>query len=377
MKVKRPYAFRVKVQKILQPLLRYILPLAALIYLAWVLLGIPAESLSAWSASFSQGRQWPWLVLVLLMLAALNWLLEAFKWQLLARKLQPLSFGRALSGVLYGVSLGMITPKRSGEVAGRVLSLEPGKRWKGVLVNAAGGLTQLGVTLMAGILSLLWVSVIDFSSHPGPAGGPFPFSDASELQLVGADAFQNPEGSRHVATARNFPLAWLLFPVLAFVLLALLVAGVRPLIRRILAWPRAPRWTRSMSVLMEVSRDEMLLLTVLSACRYVICLLQFYLLLRLFHYPMPWLQAVLLLALMYLVMTAVPLSALAEAGVRGAVILLVYGYMFRHEDALPPAHEAALTAAVLGLWLVNLVLPGLAGALLALSGKVPMKTSVA
>lgn len=377
MKVKRPCAFHPKVRKILQPLLRYFLPLLAFIYLAWVLSGIPPESLSAWAASFAHGRHWPWLVSALLMLAALNWLLEAFKWQLLGRKLQPLSFGRALSSVLYGVSLGMITPKRSGEVAGRVLALEPGKRWKGVLVHTAGGLTQLGVTLVAGILSLLLVSAIDFSSYPELAESPSPFSKASGLELHDPDAIPHADGSGRMASMGNFPLAWLLYPALAFVLLALLVAGVRPLIRRILSWPRAPRWTRSLSVLMEVSRDEMGVLTLLSALRYVICLLQFYLLLQLFHYPMPWLQAALLLALMYLVMTAVPLSALAEAGVRGAVILLVYGYMFRHADALPPAHEAALTAAVLALWLVNLVLPALIGGLLALAGKVPVKTTPA
>jgi len=59
------------------------------------------------------GQAWRfWLVIIL---AFLNWGLEAKKWQVLIKNLEPLNYFVALKGVLSGVTLSLNTPNRMGE----------------------------------------------------------------------------------------------------------------------------------------------------------------------------------------------------------------------------------------------------------------------
>ena len=54
----------------------------------------------------------------------LNWSIEAIKWRLLIKKMQPITFIEALKGVLSGVAVGTFTPNRIGEFGGRILYLK-------------------------------------------------------------------------------------------------------------------------------------------------------------------------------------------------------------------------------------------------------------
>jgi hypothetical protein len=60
-----------------------------------------------------------------------------------------------------------------------------------------------------------------------------------------------------------------------------------------------------------------------------------------------------------------PVSSLAEVGVRGSVVLVVYELFFKNQ-LHHPSMELSLVAAMMGLWIVNLALPSFAGALIGI-----------
>jgi hypothetical protein len=342
-------ATKAKVHKIIWFVLRYVLPLMALVYLAWSLSRIPREVWQAWLLSLNATKELAWILPALVLLMMLSWGWEAVKWRMLAGKLEPVSFFLAYKGILYGVSMGMITPKRSGEIAGRAMILSPGLRWKGMLINMAGSICQLIVTLVFGLLAL-WI-VLKWFHGRGFSMMPAPDLDAQSV-------------------------IWLLYALPAMLLLVLVIALFRPLLSWLLGRPNLPVWVASFKLFLEISRKEFSLLMLMSLLRYLVFLLQFYLLLRLFQFPLSFVEASLSLALMYLLMAAVPVSALAEVGLRGAAILLVFDFIFADAAVLAPARDAALTAAVLGLWLINLAIPALAGVALSVSGRLSLKPMI-
>jgi hypothetical protein len=347
------------VRKIILLLLRYVLPVAALAYLVRTLSGMPRGIFDLWISSLDIQLGTFLLLALLLVLAAVNWMLEAVKWKLLAGKLEPISIGKAFRGILYGVCLGFVTPKRSGEIAGRALVLKPGNQVKGMLINMAGGLSQLGVTLVVGLASLGWVIYFRGTAASHDASIPSGLAAASDIVAASSEP----------ATASGPSLA--IFPLAILLALIFLLLYSHRLLRWYLSTPGIPKWTTRVSVLLQVSRPELGRLVGLSFIRYLVFLLQFFLLLQVFQTPISLYASFLLLSITYLVLAAIPLSALGEAGIRGSVVLLAYGWIAAGVP-VPPLVETGLVAGILGLWLVNLVLPALAGAALALGGGVSL-----
>jgi uncharacterized membrane protein YbhN (UPF0104 family) len=67
-----------------------------------------------------------------------------------------LTAGRAVKAVLAGMATGLVTPNRIGEYAGRVLLLEPGKRWEAVSLTFIDRLCQMLITILMGGLALFF-----------------------------------------------------------------------------------------------------------------------------------------------------------------------------------------------------------------------------
>ena len=117
------------------------------------------DTAAAWrqlvAATLSGAGRGP--VLAALALVPLNWCLEAWKWQLLARHLEPdHSFGRSLRAVLLGLTLGFATPNRVGDYAARILELHSRRRLDAVGAVFLGRYAQLVATVLAGGAGLLF-----------------------------------------------------------------------------------------------------------------------------------------------------------------------------------------------------------------------------
>ena len=97
-----------------------------------------------------------WLVIIFVFV---NWGIEARKWQLLLKAVQPISFITAFKSVLCGVTLSLNTPNRIGEYGGRILFVKEGNRIKAVTLSIAGGMSQLIITMLMGCFGLAYLLV--------------------------------------------------------------------------------------------------------------------------------------------------------------------------------------------------------------------------
>lgn len=73
-------------------------------------------------------------------------------------------------------------------------------------------------------------------------------------------------------------------------------------------------------------------------------------------------EAYWLISVLYLVMAIIPTIALAEIGIRGEVSKLLFGMI--------SANTLGIVAATVSIWLINLILPAIAGSLLFLGTRI-------
>jgi hypothetical protein len=267
----------------------------------------------------------PWMVLALVCgLMFLNWGIEAFKWQLLLRDVEPLGWMRAFTAVIAGTSIGLVTPNRVGEFAGRVLFLRPVHRVQGSFATLLGSIAQFVVTVLGGTLLL-------FTTSLAPEGA----IDAPVWDLVKWSALLIGVGT-----------VFLYFSPAA-------------LERIFLAVPFLRRYERHVHVLAVFDRPRLVRVLASSALRYMVFTCQFALLLV--HIAgVPWMNAFTAIPLIFLVTTLVPTTALTELGVRGSVA----------EALVTGGEPTGVVIASIIVWVVNIVLPAVAGSLILLVSRI-------
>ena len=273
---------------------------------------------------------WPVLAGVVLLMF-LNWGLETAKWKLLMGKIEPIPFLRAFRAVMTGVSVSMFTPNRVGEYFGRVFILKKGSHIQGILITVIGSMSQLLITLAAGLASLFLFLIIQDFLDPYISG---------QLHLF---------------------LVFAVPPVLALLLfLYFRIPRLTPFLVR--HWKAmAVRLRKYAEVFSWYSRKELFSVLILSFLRYLVFTLQFYIILRLLGVPLPLPEGIMLISLIYLGLTLFPTVALAELGVRGSVSIFLINAWFIHERAMGADIDASILAASSLVWIINLVIPALMG----------------
>lgn len=273
-----------------------------------------------------------WMLWLCVLLMPLNWALESWKWYILCNRLQQVTFVKAFESVLSGLSLSLNTPNRIGEYGGRVLYLQPENRLKGVALTITSSVAQLCITLLLGVLGLLlWKPL-----------------------LLGA-TFENARVSDVLYTS--------------FLCLLVLCTGLTFLfyfrlhwLAKLLSWVPVVKNTFSFAwVLGELTNGLLLRLLWLSFVRFLIFALQYLLLWNALGAHMPLWQGFWGVALIFVIMAAIPSFAIAELGIRGKLAVTV--------GSLLSGNVLALLAGTVGIWLLNLVLPALAGSIFLLTLK--------
>ena len=103
-----------------------------------------------------------------MVLMLVNWAIEARKWQVVIRKIQPISFFQSWKAIHAGLTLAFFTPNRTGEYIGRVLYIQEGKRIQAVSLTIVCSMAQLLVTWLAGIAGILYLKWYLAGSKPVP-----------------------------------------------------------------------------------------------------------------------------------------------------------------------------------------------------------------
>ena len=279
-----------------------------------------------WEA-FSWKHAGTWLTVCGLML--LNWGVESYKWRLLVSGLEKISYLRAVRAVFTGQALAFSTINRLGESAGRALFLSAGNRIRGAILSVAGSMSQLLVTVIAGWLALLYIIVL----HP-------------EISLFSGE---------HAAT---FERGCLLFFTGAAILLWVIYYHPAAMVAALEKIPWVKQFDFFLERLAALHSAGLTRILLLSALRFVIYTAQYLLLFQLFGVTLTWLTGAALVSLMMLLLALVPTIALAELGFRGQISLRLF--------SLVSANYAGIMATAAGIWVINLIIPALAGSLLVL-----------
>ncbi len=293
------------------------------------------------AGSFSSGRFIAIIILVLLLML-LNWGTEARKWSLLIGKIEKVGHGRSFRAVLAGVAVSSFTPNRVGDYFGRVFILEKANRIEGVFITILGSMSQLLVTFLAGT-SCIFLFFLGYHEallgyFNAPAHLYTWFLWGGGLLILGLD---------------------ILF-VLLFLNISLLSAFAGRLRGRI-----PERINSYIRVLSAYSSRELLIIILLSAFRFFVFSLQMYLLLRAFSVNIPFIPGMIVVGVIFFAITMIPTVAIAELGIRGSVSLFLVGIWLDMPAGMPAETAMGVVAASTGLWLINLAIPALAGALLA------------
>lgn len=272
---------------------------------------------------------------MLLLLMMVNWLIETLKWRYLVAKIERISFRNSVIAVLTGVTVSIFTPNRVGEYFGRAFLLREASPLKAILLTIVGSMSQLLVTVVIGSAALLVFLPLYF-----------PFSGSWNLAMyLGLLA--------GIATAN-----------VAFMLFYFNV----PLLGSLSGWVERKNWeriNRYLKVLNEFTRRELLNVLMMSFLRYVVFSFQFFLVLRLFGILVTPGQAAMAIPVIYLALAAIPTVALSELGVRGSVAIFVLGIITTGTlagAAMPGGLSLAIVSATTVLWVINLAVPALIGA---------------
>jgi len=252
--------------------------------------------------------------LVALSLVFINWGIEAYKWQFLIQRIEKLSFAKAYQSVLSGVTIGVFTPNRVGEFAGRVFYLESDNKVQASLISFVGSAFQLLVTILIGLISAVCIAF-----------------QINAVKLTIVDLF----------TSVYFLIGFSLFALLIIVLF---------LFRKKIH----EKYKKHVDVLYSYSYKELLKVFYLSLFRYLVFTIQYYLILKCMNLDLSFSLSFHLISLTFLVSSIIPTVAYTEMIVRGASA--VYFFSFYVPDT------SLVLAASLIVWLINLALPSCIGA---------------
>lgn len=267
------------------------------------------------------------------LLAFVNWGIEARKWQLVLNRVQPVSYFVAFKSVLSGVTLSINMPNRIGEYAGRILYIREGNRLKAISLSIAGGISQLIITLLMGCGGLVFLLL----------SGRFRIE-----AIIGLSVF------------------WinilLLMSAIAAAALLLIYFRLSWLTRIIEKIPPFVKYADYISALEHFDAKILLRLLSLSFFRFMVFVIQYILLLRVLSVSVTWLDGFWIISILFLVLAIVPSFAIADLGIRGKFSVELLG--------LYSSNTVGIIGTTFGIWFINLFIPAIAGSILILSIKI-------
>jgi len=278
--------------------------------------------------SFTDTRIINFFLVIVLMFV--NWSLEALKWKISVKSVQPVSFARSLKAIFSGVSFSITTPNRIGEYFGRMLYMKEGNRLKVISLTILGSLSQLIVTILFGLLGLLILQFnIDELNLP------------TWLQWVKNIGIAGAIVGLFILTVFYFRIGWL--------------------VKWIDKIPAIKKYIWLINELEKADTTLLLRLLSISILRYFVFATQYFLLFNFFGVEINWWQGFWGIAIVFFIMAIIPTIELFE----------VVGKAFITQEifAIFTANTLAIGFVTTTIWFINLVVPAAIGSLLILGIK--------
>ncbi|MEO7306257.1 MAG: lysylphosphatidylglycerol synthase domain-containing protein [Ferruginibacter sp.] len=272
-----------------------------------------------------------WKFWMVVLFVFVNWGMEARKWQLLMKAVQPISFVTAFKAVLCGVTVSLNTPNRIGEYGGRILFVHEGNRIKAVTLSIAGGMAQLIVTMLMGCMGLTYLL----------------FTMDTSGNLMGISVF--------------WIRIFLSGSIIGTIVFVFFFFRMNWLIRILEKLPYADRFSKYINVLEAFDVKILLRLLSISFFRYVVFVLQYIFMLQLLQVEQNVWSGFWIITVMFWILAIIPSFAIADLGIRGTVAKTLFSYS---------TNTMGILTTTFGIWFVNLFIPALIGSLLILGIKI-------
>jgi hypothetical protein len=258
-----------------------------------------------------------------ILLVALNWSVEGKKWQILSAKILPLSFKQALTGVLSGLSLGFITPQSVGDYAGRIWQINNSRRYELIGSVFLGSLIQASISIAMGFFGFIYF----LKANHNPLLNEYNFIIIF-LSLTGL-------GFGFIYFTKN-KIKLRIFPIF------------------LISW-----WQKYLGIISTYSFGEISNLFLLSLIRYFIFFFQFVWVLVLFGIDLPVDVLCAGVSWVFAAKTLIPaFNFLSDIGIREFSALVFFN--------LYQADVTKIILASLFIWIINILVPTLAGSFLVL-----------
>lgn len=287
--------------------------------LGYIFLKISDENIAVLenvSANFRVATLPSWFVFI--GCAALNWLLEIYKWKVSVTTWFPLQFKDAFKQSLGSLTASLITPNRIGEYGAKALYFEWQNRKKIVFLNFVHSSSQMLVTVLFGVPALFYFIW------------------------------------KHSITIATSKVVLLLSIVSLFVLLGYIYRKKQLGIK---GFTLENFWKK----FKKISIESKLNIVLLSVARYLVFSFLFYQLLHFFGATILLKDAAILIFAMYLLVSIIPSFFVMDVVIRGGVAVWLFSFL--------DVSEIAVLSTVFFMWLLNTVLPALIGSYFVLTFK--------
>lgn len=273
--------------------------------------------------------RYPLQFCLVLALVFLNWGLEITKWKELVSPRAKIGYWQATKGVLAGLGLAFVTPRGLGDYAGRVFMLSVKHSLRLMPAVWLGRVAQSVWTYLGGLLGLVYLLPL------------LPQAEMENMVFL------------FVAAA----IALVLGVAASLIWRTQLVKYLKRLHRRVGVF---------LHVLLQYKTAQLLKVYAWAGLRYLVFSLQFFLLLSMALPDLPALSLWAVVGLIFLIKSLVPsFNFLNDLGVREFSALLVL-------EMLNEPTEVVVWASLL-LWLINILLPSIAGCLVLLYHRIRFK----
>ncbi len=246
---------------------------------------------------------------VMLLLSALNWVLESKKWQILVEDILLLSLPQAVEQSLAAHVFSLLTPLKAGEFGGKLLYYPQQVRRKIASRIVLGNFWQLTATLMFGLTGLGYMSFAGRKMLP--------------------ELF--PAGKTAIITAT------FLFAIVAGFFLVKYFGGMSKLFFFL-----SPRHS-------SINKRVVLL----AVMRYLVFSHQLFFVMRYLRMDIDYIEGMMLIFSFYALTTLVPVMSLFDIVIKSSVALLVF--------APVTSDELKILGAITLMWIFNFVLPAFPG----------------
>jgi len=292
--------------------IKYGLKALPLIILGGIVFDLFRRDKIGMSFDFLMGQNWEparflWLLPVI-GLMFLNWAFEAFKWQMLVKPFYKIGFSKAFRSIWSGVSTALSTPNRMGDFIGKIVHLPEYHRKKGMVSSFYGSYSQWLITLVMG-----WIGWLYFGD-----------------QIIGNSTLK-------------FGLSIIGIVLILFFSYLFLSTGSLKIVPQ--------KWKHYFADTPD--KRTKITIVLLSFLRYLAFATQFYLLIRFLGLELGYTTVFLKITLFYLLTSFVPVTFWGEIGIKESIAVWVFSGLIYN--------SLIIIAVTLLLWLINLVIPAIAG----------------